>query len=415
MDDKNFVPKRLLGRIDRGDKRFWGAAMFADLSSYTPYAEALCRAGTDGAERLGEKVGKALGEWAEIVRDCDGEIASFAGDAFLAYWAADGQGGVAGCRDNASRCADLLHEAGAGFGQAEESTDRSVNGMEPPPLAFHIGIGLGHLWADRLTAGERRFYLLGGAAVGYATDAARKAKPGRTEVDGRVDYSAIGDGNGDDPTGSDSRGPRRPAVDSPPTDPAPCPQAASVDVETPETETDKRFAGIVCALSVRIEGVDVHYSEPVRNALERCEEALAAALSDKRQDSINEHAHLGFEDKGLVFTLCLPVHGRADIRTTVAAALAIKRELVDRGLQCSAGVACDRGVWMPLGTSFGAVGRFLLVAARLMIEARGKVLVTSVVANYLVGDPRFRLAPLSQPLIPRNMTAYVWPQDVSPG
>jgi len=393
MDEKNFVPKRLLERIDRDDRRFCGAAMFADLSSYTPYAEALCRAGTDGAERLGEKMGNALGECAEIVRDFRGEIASFAGDAFLAYWAADGQGGVAGCRDNASRCAARLHRAGAAFGRAEESTDRSVNGMTPLPLAFHIRIGLGDLWADRLTAGERRFYLLGGAAVGYATDAAEKTKPGRTEVDGRVDNPAVGDGSGDASTGSDSRRPRRPAVDSPP----------------------KRFAGIVCALSVRIKGVDVHYSESVRNALERCEEALAAALDDGRQDSIDEHGHLGFEDKGLVFTLCLPVHGRADIRRTVAAALAIKRELVDRGLQCSAGVACDRGVWMPLGTSFGAVGRFLHVAARLMIEAHGRVLVTSVVADYLVGDPRFRLAPRSQPLIPRNMTSYVWPQDVSPG
>lgn len=379
-------PRRLHQLVDSGRSRFYGAVMFADVSSYTVYAESACTRGIAGVEGLADEMRRMFDDCRDTVTRHDGEIVSFIGDAFLAFWPADQPGDVAASVKQAKVCAACLRDRVA-------TQDR---------LSFRIGIGHGSLWADRFPAGKRMFALLGGVAVKDALTAARDAKPGRSRTQPLVRPLSRPD---------DRRGG---SGDASPVFPQP-------------GDAQPQFAGRMCALGVRIEDVriDADDDESVREAVKRCTEVVAAIDRALCQEEIPEHGSLGFDERAgadsrrhgrevdLVFTLCRHVPHDSDICPTVDAALRIRDALKGKAPQSVAGLSLDDGVWMPDGDSFRAVGRFLHVAARLRTEAdRGGVLVTSVLADYLLRDGRFHLRPWREPCVPRNMTRYIWPQKV---
>ncbi len=87
---------------------FRGAVLFVDISGYTALAEALCSQGPDGVEQLGRTLDLALRSQVRTVQATGGEIACFAGDAFIAYWPAD-DGNIPRALRKAHDCAAALH------------------------------------------------------------------------------------------------------------------------------------------------------------------------------------------------------------------------------------------------------------------------------------------------------------------
>src|SRR5687767_6808105 len=159
---ESFVAGALLQRLRRADDdegtpactSFRGAVLFVDISDYTALAEALCSQGANGVEQLGRTLDQAFRGQIRAVHETAGEIACFAGDAFIAYWPAD-DGNVPRAVRRAHECARLLHAVSRAGGRASPTAAPSL----------HIGVGAGEIWAARLGADERWQLLLAGSAV----------------------------------------------------------------------------------------------------------------------------------------------------------------------------------------------------------------------------------------------------------
>ena len=179
---ESFVAGALLQRLRQADAdadaactSFRGAVLFVDISNYTVLAETLCGQGADGIEQLGRILDAAFRGHVRTVHDTGGEIACFAGDAFIAYWSAD-DGGVPRALAQAHDCARSLHVRLRSDVAAVPSTATPAS----PPL--HIGVGAGEIWAARLGDPDRWQLLLAGPAVRDACAAAARAAPGETIV-----------------------------------------------------------------------------------------------------------------------------------------------------------------------------------------------------------------------------------------
>src|SRR5688572_16156533 len=157
-----FVPTSLLQRLAGAESAaFRGAVLFVDISGYTAFAESLCAKGPEGVEHLGRILDRSLRDYVRAIRDAGGEIAAFAGDAFLAYWPGDdGATSVAVAR--ATAAATALH-ALAGLPELMPHAPRP---------SLHIGLGAGDIWAARLGGPEHWHVLLAGLAVRQACSAA---------------------------------------------------------------------------------------------------------------------------------------------------------------------------------------------------------------------------------------------------
>ena len=168
---EGFVPEALLKRLQHparaeaaGAAPFRGAVLFVDISGYTSLAETLCSKGANGVEQLGKVLNLAFRSHVRAVRSTAGEIACFAGDAFIAYWPAD-DGNVARALGRARDCALVLHEAS----RVESEM------MSTPQPALHIGMSAGDLWAARLGSKDYWHLLLAGSAVRQACAASGRA------------------------------------------------------------------------------------------------------------------------------------------------------------------------------------------------------------------------------------------------
>jgi len=169
---ESFVAGALLQRLqhsDAGDRAaacttFAGAVLFVDISGYTALAETLCSQGSVGIEQLGKTLDQAFRAHVRAVHDTGGEIACFAGDAFIAYWPAE-DGSVPRALSRAHTCARLLH--------VTSQSAAPSSSIATPRL--HIGLGSGQMWAARLGADERWQLLLAGPAVREACAASARA------------------------------------------------------------------------------------------------------------------------------------------------------------------------------------------------------------------------------------------------
>src|SRR5438270_911592 len=138
---ESFVASSLLKRVRAADDTsrraacasFRGAALFVDISHYTTLAETLCAQGSDGTEQLGKTLDLAFRGYVLAVQSTSGEIACFAGDAFVAYWPAD-DNDIRRAVRQARECAQLLHAA-------SQSAVPSSTSMP----ALHIGLSAGNL------------------------------------------------------------------------------------------------------------------------------------------------------------------------------------------------------------------------------------------------------------------------------
>jgi energy-coupling factor transporter ATP-binding protein EcfA2 len=351
---------------------FRGAVLFVDISDYTALAEVLCSQGSDGIERLGETLNLAFRNSLSAVHDTDGEIACFAGDAFLAYWSADGDQ-IGRAVQQARRCAALLHAASQNPGPAST--------IHAPTL--HIGLSAGEMWAARLGGDERWQLLLAGPAVRDACAAAARATAGETVVSPPADQLATSASNESSSEPKLHDADHAPASDSP---------ALEVLSHVPKRVQAYAGAGFsawipqrrnICALFIRIDGLD----ETAADALSR-HQAVVTSLHSALRPYTGAPGTLLLDDKGLVFTLCLGMPHDAhadDALRAVRAGLAVEAELNRLGLGCAIGIASGPGVCMPLGgparRHYWAVGRFMHVAGRLMEAAGRGLLCTEEVAD----------------------------------
>jgi class 3 adenylate cyclase/tetratricopeptide (TPR) repeat protein len=395
---ESFVAGALLQRVRRAARAgrtgacatFSGAALFADISGYTTLAETLCAQGADGVERLGDLLDVSFRGHVRAVQETGGEIACFAGDALVAYWAAD-DGDLPAAAQRAQACARMLHASSRGAPSTE---------VRPPPL--HIGVSAGTLWGAHLGGPAKWQLLLAGGAVREACVAAGRASPGETIL-----APAIEELSRSDRRAADSIT-RRSSDASPP--------ESKVDLAVLAPRRVQEYAGDgysawlpqrreICALFVRIDGLD----DAAGDGFDRHQmaiESLHGALSPYTGSS----GTLLLDDKGLVFTLCLGMPHDAhadDALRAVRAGLAVRTALGRRGLDSAVGVAAGPGVCMPLGGAprrhYWAVGRFMHVAARLMEAAGSGLLCTEEVAD------RVRRAVSLSPERPLTLKGFRWP------
>ncbi len=382
---RSFVPAELLARTESLDQdrpvsaRFAGAALFADISDYTPIAELLCNQGPEGAEQLSRVLDCAFSNYVTCVHGSGGEVASFAGDALLAYWpATDGDWSSAVRR--AADCASALH--GASLADFRDLT-RS--------LRLHVGLAVGPLWVARLGGVDGRWQiLLAGNAVREASRAAVAARRGETLLSESAEVAVRAPLRCEQHSGRI----RRIAA-------GPAPPGAPDDDRQPETVAGALIPGVlrewghethwkwlpqlrnVCALFVRIDGLD----ENAPDALDRYQ-AVMMVLQTAVPTASASGGTLIVDDKGLVFRLCLgfPHDSHADdALRAVKAGLAIEQGLRRLGLGCAAGFAAGRGLCTTLGgperQQYVAVGRFMHLAARLMEHAGQGLLCAADVAS----------------------------------
>ncbi|MEO5739347.1 MAG: AAA family ATPase [Vicinamibacterales bacterium] len=327
------------------------------------------------------------------VHETGGEIACFAGDAFIAYWPAD-DGSVPRALSRAHTCARLLHVA----------SQSAVSSSSVPTPRLHIGLASGQMWAARLGADERWQLLLAGPAVREACAASAHAVAGETVVApdaelfiaSSTDATRVANGAGD-------------ADNIPSTSPAFAP-AANIPKRVQEYVGEGYSAWIpqrrtICALFIRIDGLD----DTAPDALLR-HQAVVTSLHAALRPYTGSSGTLLRDDKGLVFTLCfgMPHDAHADdALRAVRAGLAVRSELARLGFDCAIGVATGPGVCMPLGgpqrRHYWAVGRFMHVAGRLMEAAGSGLLCTEEVAD------RVRRAVGLSPERPLTLKGLRWP------
>ena len=146
-----------------GLERFPAAALFADISGFTPLASRLAARGPAGAEELGRVLNAYFGRLLALIDAHGGEAVKFAGDALLALWpvASDEDLATAVCR--AGRC-----------GLAVQGALEAADVGEGVRLSLHAGIGAGEALALHVGGVAGRWYLVAagepvrqsGAAVG---------------------------------------------------------------------------------------------------------------------------------------------------------------------------------------------------------------------------------------------------------
>jgi hypothetical protein len=408
---ESFVAGALLQRLRRADDderaatctSFRGAVLFVDISNYTALAEALCSQGANGIEQLGRTLDQAFRGHIRAVHETAGEIACFAGDAFIAYWPAD-DGNVPRAVRRAHECARLLHAGSRVDVPSSPTAARSL----------HIGVGAGEIWAARLGADERWQLLLAGSAVRQACAAAARAAPGQTIT------SAVGPFAAHAPDGSSDAAGAADTESAPPLT-QPSGLLAHVPRRVQEYVSEGYSAWIpqrrtICALFIRIDGLD----DSAPDALAR-HQAVVTSLHVALRPYTGSTGTLLLDDKGLVFTLCLGMPHDAhadDALRAVRAGLAVRAELGRLGVGCGIGVAAGPGVCMPLGGAqrrhYWAVGRFMHIAARLMQAAGSGLLCTEEVAD------RVRRAVSLSPEGPLALKGLRWPlrtfrvREVSP-
>ena len=144
-----------------------GAALFADISGFTPLAEELARRGPQGAELLAEALNAYFGELIAVISGHGGEVVQFAGDALLGLWSATEPLKLA-----------VSRAAGCGLAVQRALGDRVV--LDQRRLPLRVGVGAGSVLSIQVGGVEGRWlWLVAGEAIDQLGPAERQAQPGQ--------------------------------------------------------------------------------------------------------------------------------------------------------------------------------------------------------------------------------------------
>jgi class 3 adenylate cyclase len=372
------LPLGLLGELaqEPGGSRarqLEGAILIADIAGYTRITERLCGLGDEGLGRLSEMLNREFSRYLDVVAEHDGEIVSFAGDALIASFRADGPASQVWRR--ALACADALAALSGGApGTAEER------------VTLHIGIASGAIWVARLGGWYGRSeVLVGGDAVRGAFAAAASAGSGRVVARGPAAEFPY----------------RPPAAESPPSL-SEVPDGQWLDgLIHPRLLDEARGAMArgselrhVTALFVRAMGLD----ERQPGALARYQNWVFAVHETLRTVAAVSGRFL-IDDRGPVFVLVLgdPGNARADdLERVLSFALALEPRVRGLGFGVKMGLAAGRAFCGVIGNQvrrqYVTIGPAMNLAARLMDAATQGLLAGLPLPVHRA--PRFKLIPV---------------------
>ena len=357
-------------------ERFTGAVLVADVSGFTRMSELLAKRGAIGAETLNRLLNDYFGRAIAVITAHGGDVVRFAGDALLAAWYPESDGGIAELTSRAARCAlEVQNEL------------RDYQSGEGLPLSLKLGVGTGefvflHVGGIR----DRWEFLVFGPAFVQAFMALDKAAPGQvvlslrawahvsSEFAGR--QLAMGSVLVESALASvQSRSPPRLSLSDE--------MASPLRSYIPGTVSSCLSAGqddwlgelrVATVLFVNLP--DLNYATPLDRA-QQIVQYLQRELY-RFEGHINK---LNVDDKGtsLLAAMGLPplVH-EDDAKRAVQAALAMQHKLADLGLRTSMGIATGRVFCGLIGSQrrreYTLLGDAVNVSARLMQAALGDVL-----------------------------------------
>ncbi|CAG0934972.1 adenylate cyclase 10 [Thermoflexales bacterium] len=154
-----------------------GSLMFADISGFTPMSERLSRIGREGAEEITGIVNRYFGTMMAILREYDGYLVKFGGDALLSLFLEPNSAKRA--VQSAVRMQAAMHEF------AELHTSQGVF-----PLLMKIGLRKGRFFSAQLGNAENMEYMLFGSDVNATALAEGAALAGEVLLD-RETYSSL--------------------------------------------------------------------------------------------------------------------------------------------------------------------------------------------------------------------------------
>ncbi len=173
-----FVPPHLARKLINEPE--WGGAdsdfltaavLFADISGFTPFTEALQEQGDEGIEEITDVLNACFTPMIDILASESGEVVKFSGDALMVMFPAeDNTLGMVVRR--ARQAADRLQE----HVSSTEATDSSIGMIK---LSMKVGIGCGDVFAMQVGGLLGRWeYVIAGEPVRQAAEAEGRARPG---------------------------------------------------------------------------------------------------------------------------------------------------------------------------------------------------------------------------------------------
>jgi class 3 adenylate cyclase len=378
-----------------GSREGAGAVLYADIVGFTTLAEALCRDGSQGVERLSDILNGHFGELVEFVLRERGDVVSFHGDALLAQWPVRddvrfGAGSIEEATRLAHRCAEKmqrrlhLREIGAGI-----------------RLELRIAIGAGNLRELHVGApGKRWVYFIAGAAVRQLRQALTLARAGETLMSPEAAH-ALGDLRVDPlhvaSLDSEQNDARIAAA-------VPFPGAGAWRQFVPGVVRARVLAGQadwlaelrrVCVLFAGIGGLDFDDSQAEERA-----RALVARLQDVLHDLQGYFHQFLVDDKGTVLVAAFGVPPYAHEDDAVRAlrfGVALREIASELGLESSIGIGRGRVFCGPLCSAarrdYAMIGDTMNLCSRLMEAAGDGILCDSEIQRAAADVMRFEAGP----------------------
>ena len=173
-----FVPRHVAADILRHpgssplgrEQRFDAAALFADISGFTPMSEALGRAGTRGTEELTVTLNGYFTRMIDLVHSYRGVVGKFGGDALTVIFPAQGKRSRAPRR--AVACGLAMQDAMVGY-------DAVATAVGTFRLEAKIGVAAGAVLCTSVGDPATRLeYVVAGSAIDLCADAEHRAAPG---------------------------------------------------------------------------------------------------------------------------------------------------------------------------------------------------------------------------------------------
>lgn len=152
-------------------ERFLAAALFADVSGFTPLTEALGQKGSEGPEELTRLLNRYFSWMIAFVEAEGGEVIKFGGDALTVIFPAKDEA-LGHATRRALQAAETMQMAMQEFGIMESSVGLVT-------LHMKIGIGAGEIiWAQVGGIDDRWEYIIAGDVLKQSAQAEKKANQG---------------------------------------------------------------------------------------------------------------------------------------------------------------------------------------------------------------------------------------------
>jgi adenylate cyclase len=162
------------------------AVLFADISGFTPMAEALARAGRQGAEEMNRHLNGTFSATIAHITAYGGEVAAFGGDAILAFFPRQGDETARRVAWRALNCALEMRQTMESFAHIETLAG-------PFSLRMKFGLSFGRILI--VNVGSRQYgleFVLAGSPVDRAASNENYAESGQVIADASI-LGLVGD------------------------------------------------------------------------------------------------------------------------------------------------------------------------------------------------------------------------------